>query len=86
MSRSISEAIGIKYKTIDDNKHMGLYNKICKQRDYFCSAKRVWLCEKDVKRKQCKCKPDIYMIGTSKCPYLLEAKKVNINRNQVGHP
>ena len=73
---SIAEAIGKTYKTIDDNKYMGLDNKICKKRDYFCKSKRVWLSEADVKRKACMEKPYTYdMLSAKRCPYLVDAKK-----------
>ena len=73
--KSIAEAIGKTYKTIDDNKYMGLDNTICRKRDYFCKAKRVWLSEADVKRKKCMEKPASFdMISVKRCTCLVDAK------------
>lgn len=61
-----------KYKTVDSNKSMGLNNKPCLSKDYFCGLKRVWLSNNDVENKHCKCKPTFDMISTYRCPYLKE--------------
>ena len=74
--KSIAEAIGKTYKTIDDNKYMGLNNKICESRDYFCKAKKVWLSKEDVKRKNCMEKPASYdMLSVKRCHYLVKVER-----------
>ena len=61
---------GKNFKTIDDDPDMGLGNKKCLQKDYYCGSHRVYLSEEDVKIKKCLCKPDVNMIGYHVCPNL----------------
>ncbi len=49
------------------NPSMGLNNKVCKKTEYWCRLHKVFLSEKDVEMKKCKCKPDFDMIGTHSC-------------------
>lgn len=54
---------------IADAKHpfMGLNSRICKSPKYFCKLHRVWMSEKDVKKKHCRCKPDFDLMGVHRC-------------------
>lgn len=64
----------MKYEEISNEKpFMGLFNKECKKRDYYCKFHNVWLSSKDVERKKCFNKPTFDMISTYMCPYLFEA-------------
>ena len=51
---------------------MGLNNKPCKCPKYWCRVHQVWLSESDVKRKKCKERPTMDMIGTRLCTTLVE--------------
>lgn len=66
-----------KFKTIDDDPDMGLGNKKCLQKDYYCGSHRVYLSEEDVKRKKCLCKPDVDMIGFHICPNLKNMEEIH---------
>lgn len=72
---------GKNFKTIDDDPDMGLGNKKCLQKDYYCGSHRVYLSEEDVKIKKCLCKPDVNMIGYHVCPNL---KKMEEIMNRAG--
>ena len=60
------------------NPFMGLDNKVCKDPAYWCRTHGVWLSEKDVERKRCKCKPTFDMVGTRRCK--------NLERKRGGRP
>ena len=63
----------MKYKIADArNSNMGLNNKICKNPKYWCRLHQVWLSESDVKRKHCKERPTMDMIGTRLCTNLVK--------------
>ena len=63
----------MKYKIADArNPNMGLSNNNCKCPKYWCRLHQVWLSESDVKRKHCKEKPTMDMIGTRCCGNLTE--------------
>lgn len=64
------------YKTIDHDPDMGLNNKKCMWKDYYCTLHRVYLTETDVRDKKCLKKPDFDMIGFHKCGHL---HKINEN-------
>lgn len=67
---------GKNFKTIDDDPDMGLGNKKCLQKDYYCGSHRVYLSEEDVKIKKCLCKPDVNMIGYHVCPNLKKMEEI----------
>lgn len=58
------------YKTINNHPDMGLENKICEFKDYFCTYHQVYLSTEDVRRKKCLNKPTFDMLGTYKCPHI----------------
>ena len=61
------------YKIADArNTNMGLNNKPCNDPKYWCRLHQVWLSESDVKRKHCKERPTMDMIGTILCTNLVE--------------
>ena len=61
------------YKIADArNPNMGLNNKPCKCPKYWCRLHQVWLSESDVKRKHCKERPTMDMIGTRLCANLVK--------------
>ena len=63
----------MKYKIADArNPNMGLNNKTCKCPKYWCRLHQVWLSESDVKRKKCKERPTMDMIGTRLCTNLVK--------------
>ena len=63
----------MKYKIADArNPNMGLNNKPCKNPKYWCRLHQVWLSESDVKRKKCKERHTMDMIGTRLCTNLVE--------------
>ena len=63
----------MKYKIADArNPNMGLNNKICMDPKYWCRLHQVWLSESDVKRKHCKERPTMDMIGIRCCGNLTE--------------
>lgn len=64
------------YKKADArNPHMGLHNRVCRNPAYWCRLHRVWLSEKDARKKQCKHRPTIDMLGFSRCSNLVERSK-----------
>lgn len=62
----------MKWKSIDNDPNMGLQNKECLFKDYYCGLHRVYMDTEDVRRKKCLCKPTFDMMGTNRCPYLKE--------------
>ena len=63
----------MKYKIADArNPNMGLNNKPRKFPKYWCRLHQVWLAESDVKRKHCKERPTMDMIGTRLCTNLVK--------------
>lgn len=68
-------------KADDKYPRMGLDNKLCTDPKYWCRLHQVWLSEKDVERKKCRCKPTFDMIGTSECGNL-EKKDFRIKRKE----
>ena len=63
----------MKYKIADArNPNMGLNNKPCKFPKYWCGLHQVWLSESDIKRKHCKERPTMDMIGTRLCTNLVK--------------
>lgn len=72
----------MQYKRADArNPNMGLNNKICKNPKYLCLLHQVWLSESDVKRKHCKERPTMDMIGTRLCTNLV--KKIRLKRKII---
>ena len=53
------------------NPKMGLNNKVCENPKYWCRLHQVWLSEKDVEKKHCKSKSDLYMIENRRCTNLV---------------
>ena len=74
------------YKRADArNPHMGLYNRICRNPEYWCKLHQVWLSENDVAKKQCKNKPTFDMIGTVRCGNLVKRsdwEKGRVKKNE----
>ena len=63
----------MQYKRADArNPDMGLNNKPCNNPKYWCRLHQVWLSESDVKRKHCKERPTMDMIGTRLCTNLVK--------------
>ena len=59
------------YKTIEDNPAMGLNNKICQNRVYFCNYHKVYMSQEDVDKEGCQRRQTFDMMSTYKCSYLL---------------
>lgn len=62
------------YKTINDAPHMGLNNKICKDPQFYCKSKRIYLSKEDAEQKGCfkKLSPD--MMEYKRCNWLISSE------------
>lgn len=64
-----------KFFNIDDNPDMGLNNKICEKKDYYCKTHRVYLSKEDVEMKSCLKKQSFDMLGVKTCSWLIKIEK-----------
>lgn len=70
----------------DPNIKMGLDDKICDDPKYFCLCHKVYLNDADVKRKSCRQKMTLDMMGFVKCRWLMESEEYVAmieKRNQI---
>lgn len=54
-------------KAIKGKFFMGLNNRICYDPKYWCRLHEIYLSEKDVERKHCKCKCSANLLDTYIC-------------------